>query len=51
MTIKLNGEITVDADFDNLPADGIIALQLHQGSPMEVTFKNIEFKELPPSPK
>jgi len=47
VTIKLNGETTVDQDFDNLPADGILAWQLHSGFDfMEVTFKDIEFKEL-----
>ena len=46
VTIKLNGEVTVDNDFDKLPDEGIIAWQLHQGKPMEVTFKNIQFKEL-----
>jgi hypothetical protein len=46
VTIKLNGETTVDADFEKLPDEGIIAWQLHQGRPMEVTFKNIRFKDL-----
>jgi hypothetical protein len=46
VTIRLNGETTVDADFANLPAEGIIAWQLHGGGPMEVTFRNIKFKEL-----
>jgi len=46
VTIKINGETTVDDDFPILPEEGIIAWQLHAGGPMEVTFKNIEFKEL-----
>ena len=46
VTIKLNGETTVDDDFAKMPDEGIIAWQLHAGKPMEVTFKNIEFKEL-----
>jgi hypothetical protein len=46
VTIKLNGETTVDQDFDQLPDEGIIAWQLHQGGPMEVTFKDIQFKNL-----
>jgi hypothetical protein len=46
VTIKLNGETTVDGDFPKMPDEGIIAWQLHQGPPMEVTFKDIEFKEL-----
>jgi hypothetical protein len=47
VTIKLNGVVTVDADFPKLPDEGIIALQLHAGPPMEVTFRNIHFKVLP----
>jgi hypothetical protein len=46
VTIKLNGETTVDDDFDKMPDEGIIAWQLHQGPPMEVTFKDIHFKDL-----
>jgi hypothetical protein len=46
VTIKLNGEITVDDDFEKLPDEGIIAWQLHAGKPMDVTFKNIHFKDL-----
>jgi Domain of Unknown Function (DUF1080) len=46
VTIKLNGETTVDDDFAKLPDDGIIAWQLHAGKPMEVIFKHIEFKDL-----
>lgn len=46
VTIKLNGETTVDDDFPKMPEDGIIAWQLHAGGPMEVTFKNIKFKNL-----
>jgi hypothetical protein len=46
VTIKINGETTVDQDFPNLPDTGIIAWQLHAGPHMEVQFKNIEFKDL-----
>jgi hypothetical protein len=47
VTIKLNGETTVDDDFDKMPDEGIIAWQLHAGfKSMEVTFKNVEFKDL-----
>jgi hypothetical protein len=46
VTIKLNGQTTVDDDFDNLPPEGIIALQLHQGKAMEVVFKDFKFKNL-----
>ncbi len=46
VTIKLNGETTVDADFPKMPEEGIIAWQLHGGGAMEVTFRNIQFKNL-----
>lgn len=46
ITIKLNGEITVDDEFPKAPDEGIIAWQMHSGGAMEVTFKNIEFKDL-----
>jgi hypothetical protein len=45
-TIKVNGVTTVDDDFEKMPAEGIIAWQLHAGAPMEVVFKDIHFKEL-----
>ena len=46
VTIKLNGETMVDEEFAKMPETGIIAFQLHAGGPMEVTFKNIQFKDL-----
>src|SRR5262249_1183719 len=46
VTIKLNGEATVDEDFPRMPDEGIIAFQLHGDHVMEVTFKDIKFKEL-----
>jgi hypothetical protein len=46
VTIKLNGKTTVDEDFAKLPDDGIIALQLHAGAPMEVVFKDFKFTNL-----
>lgn len=46
VTIKINGATTVDEDFEKMPAKGIIAFQLHGGGPMEVTFKDIKFKDL-----
>jgi hypothetical protein len=48
VTIRVNGVTTVDDDFDGLHESGVIAWQLHGGGPMTVTFKDIEFKELPP---
>jgi hypothetical protein len=46
VTIKVNGVVAVDGEFDIMPDEGIIAFQLHAGGPMEVEFKNIKFKEL-----
>jgi Domain of Unknown Function (DUF1080) len=46
VTININGVTTVDDDFPKMPAEGIIAWQLHAGGPMEVTFRDIQFKEL-----
>ena len=46
VTVKLNGETTVDGDIANMPEAGIIALQIHAGPPMEVIFKDIRFKDL-----
>lgn len=44
--IVINGETSVDGEFAILPSEGIIALQLHAGKPMEVIFKDISFKKL-----
>jgi hypothetical protein len=47
VTIKINGETMVDGDFPKMPDEGIIAWQLHAGfKSMEVTFKDVEFKDL-----
>jgi len=46
VTIKLNGETTVDDDFPKMPDEGIIAWQIHGGPAMEVTFRKIQFKEI-----
>ena len=46
VTIKVNGVVTVDQEFEKLPDEGSIAFQLHAGGPMEVTFKEIKFAEL-----
>lgn len=45
VTIKINGVTAVDQSFEKMPDEGIIAFQLHAGGPMEVTFKDIVFKE------
>ena len=46
VTILVNGVTAVDGDFEKMPDSGIIAFQLHGGKHMEVTFKDIEFKNL-----
>ena len=46
VTIKVNEVVAVDDDFPKMPDDGIIALQIHGGHVMEVTFRNIRFKEI-----
>lgn len=46
VTIKLNGETTVDDDIPVLPDEGIIALQIHSGPAMEVVFRKIRFTDL-----
>lgn len=46
VTIKLNRETTVDDDFPKMPETGIIAWQLHSGGPMDVIFKDIQFREI-----
>lgn len=46
VTITVNGVVTVDEEFAKLPEKGIIALQLHVGPAMEVTYKDIKFKDL-----
>jgi hypothetical protein len=47
VTIKVNDETMVDDDFEKMPEEGIIAWQLHAGfKSMEVTFKDIQFKDL-----
>lgn len=46
----LNGRLTadvVDADAENAPKSGVIALQLHTGPPMTVQFKDVQLKTLP----
>ena len=46
----LNGKLTADvtdADPTIAPKSGVIALQLHQGPPMTVEFKNVRLKTLP----
>ncbi|MBI3694428.1 MAG: DUF1080 domain-containing protein [Acidobacteria bacterium] len=42
--LKLNGLVTAELD-DDKARDGIIALQLHQGPPMQVEFRNMKLKK------
>ena len=43
---KLPADVT-DTDSENGSSSGVIALQLHQGPPMTVQFKNVRIKTLP----
>jgi ribosome modulation factor len=45
INLKVNGLETADLH-DSLKLDGIIALQLHKGPPMQVYFRNMEIKIL-----
>jgi hypothetical protein len=49
VTIKLNGEITVDDDFPWMAKEGIIAWQIHV-NPTEVTFRNVQIRDLSAEP-
>ncbi|MEM9943431.1 MAG: family 16 glycoside hydrolase [Planctomycetota bacterium] len=51
ITIRVNGKVTAElTDYEKGHADldGILGLQLHQGPPMEIAFKNILLKKIPP---
>jgi len=43
--IELNGLTTVELD-DDMSKSGIIALQVHQGDPMQVRFRNVKIRPL-----
>lgn len=45
ITIKVNGLTTVDLE-DDMSASGILALQVHKGPKMEVSFRNIKIRKL-----
>ena len=47
INLKVNGLETADLH-DSAKLDGIIALQLHKGPPMQVYFRNIQIKVLGP---
>lgn len=42
----LNGTTIIDREDPLFPKDGVIALQVHAGPPMEVRFKDLSIKEL-----
>ncbi|HLW66776.1 MAG TPA: SUMF1/EgtB/PvdO family nonheme iron enzyme, partial [Gemmataceae bacterium] len=48
LTVKFNGDITLDRDFPDLPDNGVLALQIHRDMPIEATFRKMEIRELPP---
>ena len=43
--LSLNGVVTVDVT-DEMASEGVIALQLHRGAPMQVSFRNMKIKKL-----
>jgi hypothetical protein len=46
LTVQLNGTTILDRDDPQFPKSGVIALQVHQGPPMEVRFKDLAIKDL-----
>jgi len=49
IVLKVNGKVTADVQDNeekNLELSGVLALQLHQGPPMKVEFKDIHLKRL-----
>lgn len=46
--LRLNGETTVDYEEPDpkIPQEGLIALQIHSGPPLEVRFRNLRIKKL-----
>ncbi|HWV57158.1 MAG TPA: DUF1080 domain-containing protein [Longimicrobiales bacterium] len=49
LTVLVNGRLsamTIDDDPEALARDGLIALQMHTGSPFRVEFRNVYLKEL-----
>jgi len=41
--LLLNGVVTTDLT-DDMASEGVIALQLHRGAPMQVSFRNVKIK-------
>jgi hypothetical protein len=46
LTVVLNGTTIIDREDDKFPQNGVIALQVHAGPPMEVRFKDLMLKSL-----
>ena len=43
--LSLNGVVTADIQ-DDMASEGVIALQVHRGPPMQVSFRNLKIKKL-----
>ena len=43
--LSLNGVVTADLK-DDMASEGVIALQVHRGPPMQVSFRNVKIKKL-----
>jgi len=50
VTIKINGETTVDDDFPQMAPSGLIGFQIHNGQGTDVEFRNIAIVELANQP-
>jgi len=46
LTIDINGTRVIDREDKEFADDGVIALQVHAGPPMEVRFKDLSIREL-----
>jgi serine/threonine protein kinase len=46
LLVKVNGRVALDEDIPGMPEDGYIGWQLHGRNPMEVTFRNMQLREL-----
>ena len=53
ITIELNGKRTVEyvEQESGIASTGFIALQVHSGPAIQIEFKDLQIKELPPSPQ
>ena len=46
LTVVLNGTTVIDRDDEKFADEGVVALQVHVGPPMEVRYKDITIEEL-----